>query len=126
MSFYKKVFLVVSSAVLLGAVLTAKVVIPDKTEAANFTSAASTLTNSRFSYKAGVASGTSGGSVVTIDASGNADNNTNHLFPGDVVCFTDVLENGCIGNKTYTVANIPSTTSLNLTAPLTDTLLTDG
>ena len=126
MSFYKKVFLVVSSAVLLGAVLTAKVVIPDKTEAANFTSAASTLTNSRFSYKAGVASGTSGGSVVTIDASGNADNNTNHLFPGDVVCFTDVLENGCIGNKTYTVANIPSTTSLNLTSPLTDSLLTDG
>lgn len=94
--------------------------------AANFTSASATLTNSRFSYKAGVLTGTSGNSVVTIDGSGNADNNTNHLFPGDVVCFTDVGENGCIGNKTYTVANIPSTTSINLTSPLTDTLLTDG
>ena len=94
--------------------------------AANFTSASATLVNARFSYRAGVLTGTSGNSVVTIDSSGNADNDTNHLFPGDVVCFTDTLENGCIGNKTYTVANIPSTTSVNLTSPLTDNLLTDG
>lgn len=96
------------------------------TSAANFTSASATLTNSRFSYRAGVLTGTSGNSVMTIDSSGNADNNTNHLFPGDVVCFTDTLENGCIGNTTYTVANIPSTTSINLTAPLANNLLTDG
>ena len=94
--------------------------------AANFTSASATLVNARFSYRAGVLTGTSGNSVITIDASGNADNDTNHLFPGDVVCFTDTLENGCIGNKTYTVANIPSTTSVSLTSPLTDDLLTDG
>lgn len=112
-----RILVVISTIILLA---------PKVASAANFTTASATLTNSRFSYKAGVASGTSGTSVVTIDASGNADNTTNHLFPGDVVCFTDVLENGCLGNKTYTVANIPSTTTMNLTAPLTDTLLADG
>lgn len=101
-------------------------VFPEAVSAANFTSASATLTNSRFSYRAGVLTGTSGNSVVTIDSSGNADNNTTHLFPGDVVCFTDVGENGCIGNKTYTVANLPSSTSIGLTSPLTDDLLTDG
>jgi len=122
-----KRLLIISLALLLGGVLFfQKFIYPETTRSANFTTASSTLTNSRFSYRAGVASGTSGASLVTIDASGNADNNTNHLFPGDVVCFTDVLENGCIGSKTYTVANIPSTTTMNLTSPLTDTLLADG
>ena len=122
-----KRLLLLSLALLLGGVLFfQKFIFPKTTESANFTTASSTLTNSRFSFRAGVASGTSGASLVTIDSSGNADNNTNHLFPGDSVCFTDVLENGCIGSKTYTVANIPSTTTMNLTSPLTDTLLADG
>lgn len=106
--------------------LTTLFLAPAEVQAANFTSAAATLTNSRFSYKAGVASGTSGNSTVTIDASGNADNDTNHLFPGDVVCFTNAAESGCIGNKTYTVASIPSTTSMILTSPLTDNLDASG
>ncbi|MEK7473053.1 MAG: hypothetical protein AAB625_03385 [Patescibacteria group bacterium] len=93
-----------------------------KTHSANFTSASATLSNARFSYKAGVASGTSGQSVVTIDASGNADNDTNHLFPKDVVCFPGTLETGCLGNVNYTVANISSTTVFNTTTALSSTL----
>lgn len=93
---------------------------------ANFTSASATLSNARFSYKAGVASGSSGSPTVTIDGSGNADNNTNHLFPKDVVCFTNAAESGCIGNKTYTVASVIDSTTFNLTESLTDNLDTSG
>ena len=63
-----------------------------KTHSANFTSASATLSNARFSYRAGAATGTSGSSTVTIDASGNADNNTNHLFPKDTICFSNATE----------------------------------
>lgn len=113
--------------VLVGVYFLAKTFPPKVAHAANFTTAKASPVNSRFSYKAGVASGTTGTSVVTIDASGNADNTTSHLFPGDEVCFTDVLQNGCLGNKTYTVANIASgDVTFNLTTPLTDTLLADG
>ena len=77
-----------------------------KTHSANFTSASATLSNARFSYRAGATSGTSGSPTVVIDGSSNADNNTNHLFPKDVVCFSNATENGCVGNTTYTVANI--------------------
>lgn len=97
-----------------------------KTHSANFTSASATLSNARFSYKAGIASGTSGSSTVTIDASGNADNSTNHLFPKDVVCFPGILETGCLGNVNYTVANIISTTSFNTTTALSSTLEATG
>ena len=93
---------------------------------ANLTSASATLSNSRLSYRAGVASGTTGTSIVAIDGSGNPDNNTNHLFTGDSICFTDTLQNGCIGSKTYTVANIVDGTTFNTTTALTDTLLADG
>ncbi len=93
-----------------------------KTYSANFTSASATLSNARFSYKAGVSSGTSGSSTVTIDSSGNADNSTNHLFPKDVVCFPGILETGCLGNVNYTVANIIDTTNFNTTTALSSTL----
>ncbi|WKZ25540.1 MAG: hypothetical protein QY322_04130 [bacterium] len=93
-----------------------------KTHSANFTSASATLSNARFSYKAGVATGTSGSSTVTIDASGNADNNTNHLFPGDTVCFAGSEETGCLGDVNYSVANIIDSTTFNLTSALTTTL----
>lgn len=95
-----------------------------KTYSANFTSASATLSNARFSYKAGVASGTIATSTVTIDASGNADNSTNHLFPKDSVCFPGILETGCLGNVNYSVANIVggSTTVFNTSTALTTTL----
>jgi len=95
-------------------------------DTANFSSASATLGNSRLSYRAGVASGTSGTSIVTIDGSGNPDNNTNHLFTKDTVCFTDSGQNGCIGSKTYTVANIIDGTNFNTSTALTNTLLSDG
>ncbi len=85
------------------------------------------VANSRLSYKAGVATGSSGSSVVTIDGSGNPDNTTGHLFPGDVLCFTDEGQNGCIGNTTYTVDNIPAGgVTITLTSPLANNLDTSG
>jgi hypothetical protein len=99
-----------------------------KTDSASLTSASTTLANSRMSYKAGVATGSSGSSVVTIDAAANPDITTNHLFPGDVVCFTDAGQNGCIGNTTYTVSSVAAVdgVSFNLTTPLGANLDTSG
>lgn len=93
-----------------------------KTYSANFTSASATLSNARFSYKAGVSSGTSGASTVTIDGSSNADNDTNHLFPKDNVCFEGSLETGCLGNVNYNVANVISSTVFNTSTALSTTL----
>lgn len=125
-----RIFLVVSIGVLLaGSILFVKTFFPEKIKAAlNFTAASATLVNSRFSYRAQINSGTSGSPTVTIKT-GSADTTTNHLFPGDVVCFTDTVANGlngCIGSKTYTVSSILTTTSFNLSTDLTNTLLTDG
>jgi len=101
---------------------------PTKIRSANFTSAYGTLSNARFSYRAGIASGSSGSTTVTIDSTSNADNDTNHLFPGDTVCFTNVTPDGCTGNKTYTVATIATgnTITFNLTTALTDDLDATG
>lgn len=121
----RKVIIFVGIFVLFGFIY--KLVNPSKkTYSANFTSASATLSNSRFSYKAGVTSGTISTSVVTIDSSGNADNNTNHLFPKDVVCGTNAAESGCTGNVNYTVANIINTTSFNTTGALSATLDASG
>lgn len=90
---------------------------------AGFTNASDTLSNGRLSYRAGVTTGTAGASVVTIDSSGNADNNTNHLFPKDVICFAGSLLDGCHSQTTYTVANIVDTTHFNFTPALDATAL---
>jgi hypothetical protein len=97
-----------------------------KNAVAALSNASITLANSRLSYKAGVAVGTSGSSLVTITATGFPDNNTSHLFPGDVLCFTDAGQNGCIGNASYTVGSIIDATHFNLTTPLADNLDTSG
>jgi len=94
-----------------------------KLDSANLTSASATLSNSRLSYRAGVATGAASSSTVTIDASGNADNDTNHLFPKDTVCFAGANLDGCYSQSTYTVANIPSTTTFNFTPALGGTAL---
>lgn len=96
-----------------------------KAETSTLSSSSVTLSNSRLSFKAAVAAGTAGSSLVTI-TSGSSDPNTNHLFPGDVLCFTDAGQNGCIGSTTYTVANIVDSTHFNLTAPLANNLDTSG
>jgi len=119
---YKLVFLV---GIIVIIIATVYVLFPKDADAA-LTSASVTLSNSRLSYKAGVSSGTSGSSTVTIDGSLNPDNDTDHLFPGDVVCFTDEGQNGCIGNTTYTVSSIVDGTHFNLTAPLGANLDTSG
>jgi len=95
-------------------------------EGANFTNASDTLSNARLSYRAGVASGSSGSSLVTIDSSGNADNDTNHLFPKDTLCFTNQAISGCIGSTTYNVANIVNSTTFNINTPLTNNLDASG
>jgi hypothetical protein len=97
-----------------------------KTANASLTSSSVTLGNSRLSYKAGVATGTLGSSLVTIDNSGFPDNNTNHLFPGDILCFTDAGQDGCIGSTTYAVDSIVDSTHFNLTSPLGANLDTSG
>lgn len=92
--------------------------LPSPVDSANFTNISDTLSNSRLSYRAGVATGAANGSVVTIDSSGNADNNTNHLFPKDTVCFAGPNLNGCYNQSTYTVANIVNSTTFNISPPL--------
>lgn len=92
-------------------------------ETANFTNASDTLSNARLSYRAGVATGASNSSLLTIDSSGNADNNTSHLFPKDVVCFSGSLLDGCYNNTTHTVVNIIDGTNFNFTPPLGATAL---
>jgi len=80
---------------------------PARLDSATLTSASATLSNSRLSYRAGVgASAVIADSVIDIDSSGNADNDTNHLFPNDNICFTDTNESGCIGFTNYDVARI--------------------
>ena len=95
-------------------------------DTAGFTNASDTLSNGRLSYRAGVATGAASSSLVTIDGSGNADNDTNHLFPKDVVCFAGSLLDGCYSQATYTVANIVNTTNFNFTPPLGATALLDS
>lgn len=117
--------MVVLTVALVAAFAAISVVFSGKTKA-SLTSTSVTLGNSRLSYKAGVASGSTGSSVISINASGFPDNNTNHLFPGDVLCFTDAGEHGCIGNTTYTVDSIVDLTHFNLTSPLANNLDTSG
>jgi len=121
---YKQKLVILSSVFV--AIFAAFFTLFPKSADAALTSTSVTLGNSRLSYKAGVSSGTSGSSTVTIDGSLNPDNDTYHLFPGDVVCFTDEGQNGCTGNKTYTVSTIVNATTFNLTSPLTDNLDTSG
>ncbi len=87
------------------------VVNPKPIHMAALTSASTTLGNSRLSYKAGI-SGTPGigATAITIDSSGNPDNDTDHLFINDDVCFSNAVEGGCIGSTTYNVQAIDDIT----------------
>lgn len=99
---------------------------PSGVKASTLTNASATLSNPRFSYRAGVDTGIINTSSVIIDGSGNPDNNTNHLFPSDVVCFTNAGPTGCIGSTTYTVQNIANGTTFNLTSTLGSSLDSGG
>ena len=95
---------------------------PSLVDTASLTSASATLSNSRLSYRAGVATGSSGASTVDIDTSGFSDSNTNHLFPKDVVCFADANFQGCSQQTTYTVHNAVDADTLQLFSPLSAAL----
>ncbi|HUC94375.1 MAG TPA: hypothetical protein VMR19_00010 [Candidatus Saccharimonadales bacterium] len=92
----------------------------------SLTAASLTMSNSRLSYKAQPTSGAINTSLITISGTTQPDINTGHLFPGDVVCFTDAGQNGCIGNTTYTVDSIVDGTHFNLNTPLTTAVDTSG
>lgn len=113
-----------SLALLLGTVFFAqKFVFPKITKSATLTSASATLSNSRLSYRAGVGTTPPAGyASVDIDTSGNADNNTNHLFVKDVICFADSGENGCRNSTTYTTTNIADTDTFTFTPVLAGSL----
>ena len=106
------------------AIVLVKIVLPKNAKSANFTSASATMSNSRLSYYAGVASGTSGQTLITIDGSGNSDNDTNHLFIKDTVCFAPATLVGCTDDIAYTVATVTAIdgTTFNTSAALTTTL----
>jgi len=101
---------------------------PDNAKAAfTLTSASAALSNPRLSYRAQPTVGAINTSTVTITGSGQPDNNTNHLFPNDTVCFTNGSDpTGCIGNKNYTVASIVDGTNFNVSSPLTAAISTTG
>jgi hypothetical protein len=88
---------------------------PKPTQMAALTSASTTLGNSRLSYKAGI-SGTEsvGSTAIDIDASGNPDNDTDHLFINDDICFSNTVEGGCIGSTAYNVQAVDDITDGHL------------
>ena len=117
---------IILSVVFLPAIIIYLYTVPkftSKLDSANLTSASATLSNSRLSYRGGVTTGAANSSIITIDGSGNADNDTNHLFPKDTVCFSGSLLDGCYSQATYTIASIPSTTTFNIATPLGATAL---
>jgi len=86
-------------------------IFPTSLNSATLTSASVTLSNSRLSYYAKVTGAhTSGTSVINIQSSSNADNDTNHLFPNDGV---SVGPNGAL-----TVSSIIDSDTFALTTAL--------
>ena len=75
-------------------------------DAAGLSSASAVLSNPRLSYQAGVsATIAAGNTVITISNAGNADNNTNHLFPNDPLTVgtnTGLQVNSVVDATTFT------------------------
>jgi len=85
---------------------------PTELDSANLTSASATLSNSRLSFYGKVnGAHTAGDTTIAIDTSGNADNNTSNLFPGDTVSV------GINGGRT--VGTIIDSSNFALSAGLT-------
>lgn len=121
-SLFRKILVGITIFTLTITIVLLKIVLPKNAKSANFTSALATMSNSRLSYYAGVASGTSTQTLVTIDGSGNSDNDTNHLFIKDTVCFAPSTLVGCRDDIAYTVATVPSSTTFNTSVALTTSL----
>lgn len=98
-------------------------VYPKIVKSGSLTAAKDTLETSRLSYDASIDTTiASGETLITIDT-GSVDDNTSHLFPGDVICFQNGAETGCKGNTTYTVGTIVSSTQFTITSGLTTGLV---
>jgi len=102
---HKNRFLLIISIATVLSILLVTSLKPRKIKSANFTNATATLSNSRFSFTAGYASGSAGSSSISIDASGNPDNDVDHLFIGDSVCIVPTSYSGCRDNRSYTVVS---------------------
>ncbi len=86
---------------------------PRELDAAGLSSASATLSNPRLSYDAGVSTTIAAGlTIITIASSGNADNDTNHLFPNDYV--------GIGSNPNMQVASVANGTTFVLKNALTN------
>ncbi len=96
---------------------------PQRTDSGALTTASATLGNSRMSYRADISGAHSSGSSVITIASGSGDPDTDHLFPGDTICFTNAAESGCHGHTTYLVNTVTSGTVFNISPPLSTALL---
>ena len=123
----KALFLALLILLVATGIFLTKAFLPEKAKSfTNFTSAYIEMENSRFSYRAGVTSGTAGNSDIAIDTTDdtnkNGDINTNHLFPNDAVCFTPSVLLGCTDDIEYTVANIIDTDEFNVSPPITSSL----
>lgn len=83
---------------------------PTELDSATLTSAKDVLTNSRLSYSTTLNGGHSiGATTIEITTSGQADNDTHHLFPGDSVT---------IGTGSYTVGTIVDDDTFTITSGL--------
>lgn len=108
----RKVILFIIVFLPLGYIFLVKLPQLQLNRAANLTSASATLANSRLSFYGRVNGAHSAGdTTIALDASGNPDNNTNHLFPSDTVSV------GPNGN--FTVGSIIDSLNFALSAGLT-------
>ncbi|MBU3956823.1 hypothetical protein KKI19_00880, partial [Patescibacteria group bacterium] len=91
---------------------------PAELDSATLTDAKDLLENSRLSFSTIVSgTGSVGATTINITTSGQADTNTNHLFPGDSVT---------IGTGSYTVGTIVDTDTFTITTGLVSGDTDDG
>lgn len=99
----------------------------------SFTTAYTTLGNSRFSFKASVSSAGVGNSASSatiqtgLSANDTTDSDTANLFSGDVICFNGMAGNGCKNSQptgvTYTVQTTNNSTNLTFSPALAGSLV---
>jgi len=98
----------------------------NRPQAAPFTTAYATMSNSRLSVKGLLGSATSSNATnFTFNGTGTAsytDIDTGNLFPGDTVCFNNPASNGCSAQLTYTVQTVPSSSLFITSAQVANTL----
>ncbi len=96
--------------------------------ASSFTSADITLTNSRLSYRAMLgadsASNDTNFAISTSPSGPATDDQTNNLFINDRICFNNPSSNGCSGQTTYTINNVPTNTTFGVSSAVANAMTT--